>query len=604
MNVETLPYLIPYFVSAFISALVAYYAWLRRRVPGSKPFVVVALSQVVWTVAYAFELASPTLQGKLFWDDVQFFASLVWPIAFLAFVSQFCDHHWKRPHIFWSIISSPAFLFSFLLLTNRWHSLIRADAWLIPGEPFDVLYYDFSLAVYAYAVYLYSIVGFGYYILLKTFFRAHKLFRKQVLFVLIGVMIPLLGSSLGLVGITFSGQRDTTPLTFALSNLIIAWALYRYKLFDIVPIARDKVVENMSDLVFVVDAHNRFVDINPAAEEILGRSNGEVIGHQSEDVLAEWAHLLTLLGGEQETVAEVDVAYQKELYYLAVKVTPLYDDEGELNGRLIVARDITEMKLAEQKLQEHATQLEFANEELLALSELKDEFVANVSHELRTPLANLNLYHDLLLRNPARMLTYTEILQRETNRLKAIIEDLLALSRLDREDGIVRFEETDLNTLAETLVHDRQRLAAKAGIDLQFKAASDCPPVTIDASMITQALAILITNSMNYTPEGGDIIVFTQLKQENKPWIGLCVQDTGYGITADEQVQLFNRFFRGEASRQVNNAGTGLGLSIAKEIVDRHQGRIEVQSTGIPGDGTCVSIWLPLAEESNIVETD
>jgi len=174
------------------------------------------------------------------------------------------------------------------------------------------------------------------------------------------------------------------------------------------------------------------------------------------------------------------------------------------------------------------------------------------------------------------------------------------LSRLDREDGIVRFEETDLNTLAETLVHDRQRLAAKAGIDLQFKAASDCPPVKIDASMITQALAILITNSMNYTPEGGDIIVFTQLKQENKPWIGLCVQDTGYGITADEQVQLFNRFFRGEASRQVNNAGTGLGLSIAKEIVNRHQGCIKVQSTGIPGDGTCVSIWLPLVEKSNI----
>jgi PAS domain S-box-containing protein len=183
-----------------------------------------------------------------------------------------------------------------------------------------------------------------------------------------------------------------------ISNVIIAWALYRFRLFDIVPIARDYVVGHMSDIVFVLDAENRFVDINPAAEQVLGHRNGDVIGHQSNEILSEWAHLVPLLQGEQEKVVEIEVTFENESYYLAVKLTPLYDDQGMLNGRLVVARDISDMKLAEQNLQKHAAQLEAANQELLALSEIKDEFVANVSHELRTPLANLKLYHDLQIK--------------------------------------------------------------------------------------------------------------------------------------------------------------------------------------------------------------
>ena len=575
---------------------VAFYAWQKRQVRGTRPFLLLVLSQALWTIGYAFELASPTVQEKVFWDDVQFAASLIWPLAYLIFICEFSGRQWRRPRLVWAVLSLPLLLFFLLLMTDRWHHLIRQEAILIPGELIDVLYYDFSAVVMLTAVYVYGLILVGIYILVKSFAHAQKLYRKQAAFVLVGTLFPIFGTILTLFEVPITAQRDTTPLTFAISNVIIAWALYRYGLFDIVPVARDKVFENMTDLVLVLDAQNRFVDINPAAQEVLTVKNGDAIGQPAADILPGWQHLLPLLETEKENLAEVEVIYDGKPYYLAIKITPLYGNDEVLNGRLIVARDITSMKQAEQKLQDHAAQLEVTNEELRALSELKDEFVANVSHELRTPLANLKLYHDLLLRKPARLPVYTGILQRETKRLELIIEDLLALSRLDREDDVIRSEETDINALVQTLVQDRQRLAEQEDVILQFKLETSLPLVMVDSSMITQALSILLTNAVNYTPARGEILVYTQMKQtQAQTWVGFCVQDTGYGITADEKAQLFTRFFRGEASKYTGSAGTGLGLAIAKEIVDQHHGEIEIQSNGISGEGTAVTIWLAVA---------
>jgi signal transduction histidine kinase len=107
-------------------------------------------------------------------------------------------------------------------------------------------------------------------------------------------------------------------------------------------------------------------------------------------------------------------------------------------------------------------------------------------------------------------------------------------------------------------------------------------------------LSILLTNALNYTPEGGLVTVCTRTRQDNgQVWVGVSVKDTGRGIPEAEQKQLFTRFFRGSAAHDAEVAGTGLGLSISKEIVQRHQGDIEVSSRGVPGLGSQFDIWLP-----------
>jgi DNA-binding LacI/PurR family transcriptional regulator/signal transduction histidine kinase len=248
-------------------------------------------------------------------------------------------------------------------------------------------------------------------------------------------------------------------------------------------------------------------------------------------------------------------------------------------------------------LQEHqqmAADLQAANERLQILSRGKDEFVSNVSHEFRTPIANLSLYLQLLTRRPERMNEYTEILNREVGRLSSLIEALLTLSRIDQSRFDVQFDELDLNRLVRDFVHDRMGLAQANGLDLVLASEAQLSPIQGDEKLIGQALSILITNALNYTPKGGTITVATNLREtKGLRWAGISVSDTGIGIQPEEQEQLFSRFFRGRAGKEFKIPGTGLGLAIAKQIMDLHEGEIEVFSEGQAGQGTRFDLWLP-----------
>ncbi|MCL4263518.1 MAG: PAS domain-containing protein [Anaerolineae bacterium] len=597
MKSSNLPYLLPYAISFLISLSVALYAWQRRGVPGARPFALVAASQATWTFGYIFELNSDTLAAKVFWDDIQFVGAFVWPLTFLAFALAYTGRPFKRPYLAWLLLSGPFLLFGGLVVTDRFHGWIRPSANLIPGEPFAALTYEFTTAVWLVSSYAYVLIFIALYLLASTFLRAQPLYRRQMLMVIFGALIPMVGVLCTLFGITFTFQRDTTPITFAVSNLLIAWGLFRYRLFDIVPVARDAVFDGMSDYVLVLDVNNRLVDMNPAAERALGQPASRLIGRPAAEVLAAWGNLVSEFRGETSLKTEININREGREHFLALRITPLNDDRQAGNGRIIVARDVTDRKRAEQALQERSEQLQAANEELRILGRVKDEFVANVSHELRTPLTNIKLYYELITRFPHKQEQYLAVIQRETERLETIIEDLLLLSRLDREAVKLKFEPVDLNTVVGTMIHDRQVLAESYGLKLAARLLPEPVLADADATLIGQVLSVLLTNAMNYTPSGGQIEVYTEVEDNNgRVWAGFCVQDTGPGIAPAEQEKLFSRFYRGEAAHVTHAAGTGLGLSIAQEIIGRHHGRITVESTGIPGEGAAFHVWLPVGE--------
>lgn len=251
----------------------------------------------------------------------------------------------------------------------------------------------------------------------------------------------------------------------------------------------------------------------------------------------------------------------------------------------------------EQRVVERTAELEVANEELRVLSRMKDQFVSNVSHELRTPITSMMLQLHLASKTaPPTQQERLEIWRRETRRLEDLIESLLFLSRLDQDRVTITFVETDLTKLVSDLVQDRQPLSQQHGLRLSFIPLPDCPPVTSDPRLIGQVLSILLTNAINYTPNGGQIEVEIICGEGGA---GFQVSDTGLGIPEDERGQLFSRFFRGKVGRDSGKSGTGLGLSIAKEIIDRHHGHIEIESEGIPGRGTTFKVWLPVERENH-----
>ena len=246
----------------------------------------------------------------------------------------------------------------------------------------------------------------------------------------------------------------------------------------------------------------------------------------------------------------------------------------------------------EQRVAERTHELSGAYEQLKALDQVKDQFVSRVSHELRTPIANIQLYLSLLDRGkPERRADYMQTLRQEAMRLNKLIEDLLDISHLDMGKTEFRFAPADVNRLVATLVVERKPDALERGLTLQQNLHSGLPLVHADLTLVMQAFSNLLSNALGFTPPGGVLICSTEARRyADREWVTITVKDSGPGISADELPHLGERFYRGRAARNYRAPGTGLGLAISKEIIDRHGGRLTIESE--VGQGSSFTIWL------------
>jgi PAS domain S-box-containing protein len=258
-----------------------------------------------------------------------------------------------------------------------------------------------------------------------------------------------------------------------------------------------------------------------------------------------------------------------------------------------------------EEMVEHRTlELQEALAQAQAADRAKSQFVSNVSHELRTPLTSIRLYLDLANRGrPERIKSYVAALIREAARLQHLVESLLMVSRLDLGSMQLDCRPVDLNEAVTTLVSDRQTLFGDHNLTLAVEAEPSLAPIQADPRLIEQVLTNLLTNAMNYTPEGGAVTLRTGTALvDGQRWATVSVEDTGMGIPREELGRLFRRFERGQASAALQVPGTGLGLAISKEIIDLHRGRITVDST--LGKGSVFVVWLPLNASGWDEETD
>ncbi len=246
----------------------------------------------------------------------------------------------------------------------------------------------------------------------------------------------------------------------------------------------------------------------------------------------------------------------------------------------------------EETVAERTHELEDALKRARAADEAKSQFLTNVSHELRTPLTNVKLYVDLLERGmPSKRSAYLATVHREVNRLQALIQDLLNISRLDLGQIQPQMRSLDVNELVTTLVNDRRKLFAERQLELQVQ-TEPLPLIQADRNLLEQVVSNLLTNALNYTISGGVVQVMTKPAPSNSTdGIAIHVEDTGPGIPAKERGHLFERFYRGEASRALGVPGTGLGLAISREIIELHQGSITLVSE--VGEGSTFTVWLP-----------
>jgi PAS domain S-box-containing protein len=248
----------------------------------------------------------------------------------------------------------------------------------------------------------------------------------------------------------------------------------------------------------------------------------------------------------------------------------------------------------EDEIARRTLDIKKANERLQELDKVKSKIVSDVSHELRSPIASLQMYLDLLDRGKnEKRPYYMQVLGSQLNRLQQLVEDILDLSRLEMSKELeIGLESVDINEVivqVGTLLYPR---AEAASLNLIFLPEADLPEIWAERNQLTQIITNLVTNAINYTYSGE--VRITASLNSTKTHVVLNVKDTGMGIESEDLDYIFDRFYRGQHTKRVDIPGTGLGLGIVKEIVELHQGYIEVESE--VGKGSVFKVYLPTHE--------
>lgn len=341
-------------VVALISIVVAIIAGRRRFAPGGWALVIYMLAMAWWSTTYALYWANVYPKG-FFWLDATYLGVVTVVPALFIFVLQFTHReHWLTRPLLALLIIQPVLTVS-LLWTDSWHGLFFAgkrnaeDSVIFAGGP-----WFWANIIYSYSLYLLVVL-----LLIKSAMGSRDLYRRQAGLVLLASLIPWIINVISLFNMNPLPALDLTPIAFMLTGSITAISLFRYRFLDVVPVARDKLIEEMTDGVLVVDVQERVVDINPALAGLFGLEISSLIGERVEKVFPSWEQF-QIVHRENDRIGQEILLQDNPAIYLNVRIIYLRDRQQNAQGKLIIFQDITERKQLEADREELINSLQTA----------------------------------------------------------------------------------------------------------------------------------------------------------------------------------------------------------------------------------------------------
>ncbi|WP_427051979.1 ATP-binding protein [Paenibacillus sp. TC-CSREp1] len=345
------------------------------------------------------------------------------------------------------------------------------------------------------------------------------------------------------------------------------------------------VLRSMTDAVITFDGEGKVILTNPPGEKIMqawcaldwAQEHEGLDGHSavkpSRDVPEPLVPLFRLVmeqGGDQSS----NVHVQQGVW--SVQMAPLYAD-SVVRGAVAVLRDVTEE---------------------VKMEKMRRDFVANVSHEIRTPLSMMQGYSEALLdgmaTSPEESEELIQVIHDESLRMGRLVKDLLDLARMDAGHTDMNMREVELGELLERIYRKFMVRSKEQGIQLQYECKQEISLQQADEDRLEQVFTNLLDNAFRHTPEGKSVVISAELVTHMRaPFVRVCVKDQGVGIPSSDVPFIFERFYKADKARvRGESVGTGLGLAIVKNIVDAHQGTIQVNS--VLGEGTEFILQFPL----------
>lgn len=571
----TLSYhLLPLSAAAAVSLTLFAVIWQNRQKSGAGPLLIIIPGIVGWTGVSIIQIASNEpwvvrTSGLVIIGFIPLTA-VGWFLFATVYTSK---DQWRSRRILAGLLSVPILTQLFVLTQAVGaHSLVYTELTVqtvnSSGGTLLLADSDRGSWFYIHTVHSYSFLVAGSYLVVRSAIGTWSVYRAQAVAMLVAVTAPVIANVLRLTGVT---AVDYTPFGFGISAVAVAWALFRYELLDLVPIARETVIEEMRDAVVVLDTQGRIVDANEAASPIVGVDTVDnIIGKDASDVLPFTVdpYLVNPDGGWQEL--RLDHGDTPAHYRL--ESTPLSDRRGRQTGTLLVFQDITAMKRREQELRETSEELELLNRV--------------VRHDIQNDM-NVVAGHAQFLEaeiDDESLQTHVEPIRHNSEHAIELTETVRDLVRSTTDSAELDLEPVDLHRVVEEEVEKAQQ--TYDDLTIEFDPSDE--RVTVFAnSMLSSVFKNLFSNAVRHNDTGAPEIDVSVTTVDAR--VQIRVADNGPGIPDDRKETVFGRGEKG-----LDSPGTGVGLYLVDTLVTRYGGTVTIEDN--EPRGAAFVVELPTAD--------
>ncbi len=585
-------------ISALISLLLTIHAFYMKHSKYTVIFAILMSEITIFTLGSNKELMVNDITGKVLWRTVsQTGFLLVVPTILILIIIYIGKENNLKPIIILEIYFFPV-LAILLKWTDPYYHLMRKYIYIDKGN-LVVISTPFALFIMLLEL---NIILISLILLFLFYKKINAQYKKQTLTMGIGILIPLIASFFKIVRPDLEFHAPLIAVTFTITGIILFWSIFRYQLFSIVPIARDKIFEIVQEGIITVDKYGVIIDKNNAADKFIYDTTGEnrdLIGEKLEDFLINWPRWYQSCKNMMRDEFEIDTLKWGRIRYYYVKVYPIYKSNRKKRGTVSILIDITDRKIREEELRDvsELNKLQLANlsgelssqkvqmgnllsdtEQLKSMNALKDKLFTVFTHDIRNPIATMVSLVDILEQdNDWYNTDCKEILEevkKQINYTYNIIENLLEWLNSQREGLVIK---PSLWNLTKILQETISMYLVSAGVKKISISCNVDDKLTIfaDKEVLELVLRNLLSNAIKFTESGGNIWVEAHFTTEETI---ISVKDSGIGMDKDKVSQLFDEGYVNSTLGTAGEKGIGLGLLICKEFIMKGGGKIWAES--------------------------
>ena len=565
--------------------------WKYKKSPEVKYLIFLEILVALWAVTYAFEFGTSKLETKVLWSQLSYLGIAFLPVCYFLFTTGFSQKSniiTKRNVALLLIIPIITLI---LALTNNSHHLIWTNVTLDPK--FNIAHYFHGIWFWVFFAYAQILIFSGLYNLVVSIYKFTAYYKSQTATLLIGSFFPIFGNLLYVTNWNPYPGFDWTPVSFVLSGIIITFGIVRYRMFDLVPTARNKLINTMEDGVIIINNEGNVEDCNKAIYNIFKfNSKSSVIRKPFSEIFGGFEVLKEGIQTGQVARIYFDIQEKEKKKHFQVRISPIYSRDKNLAGNLLIFHDITDVKQAEDELKEANKKLIKEIKQREKLIDDLDSFAHTVAHDLKNSLGSIvsscDVMEESVKDNELELVTeLSGLIKASASKTLKITQELLILATVSHQE--ISKSELNMKEIFKEAKSQLQELISSKNATI---IEPETWPVSIGyASWVEEIWTNYLSNAIKYGGIPPKIEVGANRLENNQ--IRFWIKDNGNGISVEQQSKLFKKYIRLDPKKA---EGYGLGLSIIKRIAEKLDGIVGVESSGEPGKGSTFYFELPASK--------